>query len=295
MTLTHTPVTFDCAGDALTGIVTAPRDATPRIGVVIVVGGPQTRVGSHRAFLKLAAALATRGMAVLRFDTRGMGDSHGEFPGFAALDDDTVAAIAALKQQHPSVEKLVLWGLCDGASAMLIGAARLSNLADAMVLVNPWVHEPEGSSAGAAMAAQVQVKHYYAKRAMDPAFWKKLLGGGLNPVRALREFLGTAQQARASTDDAPASADSFVTRMRDGWMAYPKPVLVITAGDDLVAQEWLRCTRTPAWAHARSHATDYHHLNEANHTFSTAAWRAQVETWTADWIAAQLIPSRKHA
>jgi alpha/beta superfamily hydrolase len=45
--------------------------------VLVIVGGPQYRAGSHRQFTLLARSLAEQGFAVLRFDYRGMGDSTG--------------------------------------------------------------------------------------------------------------------------------------------------------------------------------------------------------------------------
>ena len=46
--------------------------ATLPIAVLVVVGGPQYRVGSHRQFVSLARALARQGMTTVRFDYRGM-------------------------------------------------------------------------------------------------------------------------------------------------------------------------------------------------------------------------------
>jgi pimeloyl-ACP methyl ester carboxylesterase len=71
---------FSVEGDTLLGILHAPaivRSGTTGTGVVIVVGGPQYRGGSHRQFVQLARRLAHEGHAVLRFDVRGMGDSSG--------------------------------------------------------------------------------------------------------------------------------------------------------------------------------------------------------------------------
>ena len=65
---------FDCAGERMLGIVAIP-EAAQATGVLILVGGPQYRVGSHRQFLLLARRLATDGIAAMRFDFRGMGDS----------------------------------------------------------------------------------------------------------------------------------------------------------------------------------------------------------------------------
>ena len=61
------PLLIECAGEQLVGIISRPPVAAPAaLGVVIVVGGPQYRAGSHRMFVELARALATAGHAVLR-------------------------------------------------------------------------------------------------------------------------------------------------------------------------------------------------------------------------------------
>jgi len=73
-------VVYECQGQRCVGLVHAPGAAS--IGVVIVVGGPQYRVGSHRQFLLLARSLAADGVPVLRFDYRGMGDSEGDIRDF---------------------------------------------------------------------------------------------------------------------------------------------------------------------------------------------------------------------
>ncbi len=275
------PIAFQCNGHPLLGML---HEAASEVGVVIVVGGPQTRVGSHRQFVKLAQALSAAGISALRFDTRGMGDSHGAFPGFEHLTDDINAAVTALRAATPHVKRVVLWGLCDGASAILIGQAQFAPYVQGFVLVNPWVHAPDAAQGGgSSIAAQVQVKHYYAKRIMSAEFWKKLLSGGLNPFRAAGEFATTAKKAAASSS-SPVSNVPFIEAMRHGWFGSILPALVITAGDDLVAQEWLACGKTPAWAAGRAAPTATQHLAEANHTFSTQAWRAQVERWTVEWV-----------
>src|SRR5262249_52771049 len=111
----ETAFAFTCRGDSLVAIYHQATGA-PRRGVVIVVGGPQYRVGSHRQFVLLARALAESGIPVLRFDYRGMGDSEGEFTGFEAIDLDIAAAIDAFVARCPSLREIVLWGLCDAAS-----------------------------------------------------------------------------------------------------------------------------------------------------------------------------------
>ena len=60
-----------CNDSWMYGILSLPEQAASR-GVLIVVGGPQYRVGSHRQFTLLARHLASLRIPVLRFDCRGM-------------------------------------------------------------------------------------------------------------------------------------------------------------------------------------------------------------------------------
>ena len=59
-----------------------------RLGVIILIGGPQYRAGAHRQFVHLARSLADEGIACLRFDFRGMGDSSGEARTFRFVGND---------------------------------------------------------------------------------------------------------------------------------------------------------------------------------------------------------------
>jgi len=120
------PVEFSCEGDLLSGILHSGA-ADARTGVVIVVGGPQTRIGSHRQFLLLANALAAAGHPCLRFDYRGMGDSEGEPRDFEAVDADIRAAVDAFRGEV----LLVLSGR-DLTAAEFRAAAEQAPLAEAL-------------------------------------------------------------------------------------------------------------------------------------------------------------------
>lgn len=154
MSYSETPQFIPCGGERMLGILALP--AVPAdIGIVLVVGGPQTRVGSHRQFVLLSRRLAASGYAVLRFDYRGMGDSSGEQRGFEQVDEDIGAALDALQVTAPSVRRFVLWGLCDAASAALLYWRRTRDRRIAgFCLANPWVRS-------AATLARTQVRHYY--------------------------------------------------------------------------------------------------------------------------------------
>src|SRR5690349_15977659 len=93
-------VVFECAGERLVGVVHA---GAASVGVLVVVGGPQYRAGSHRQFVLMARELARAGYPVLRFDYRGMGDSDGAPCSFEQIDPDIRAAIDAFMKHEPQL------------------------------------------------------------------------------------------------------------------------------------------------------------------------------------------------
>lgn len=185
---------FSCDDAALIGILSRPRQAATR-GVLVVVGGPQYRAGSHRQFTLLARALAAQGIPVLRFDYRGMGDSEGAARDFEAVSADLRAAIDEFFRQVPTLRDVVVWGLCDGASAALFYAAGDPRVAG-LALLNPWVRST-------ASYARTTLRHYYLARLRQGEFWRKLLGGRFD-VRAAAASL--RQLLQASRTGAPATA-----------------------------------------------------------------------------------------
>jgi len=100
-------VTFpnDAAGITLAGTLTVPEGDGPHPAVVLISGsGPQDRnetIFGHEPFWVLADHLSRRGIAVLRFDDRGVGDSGGNPATATSVDfaGDVVAGMAFLKQQ----------------------------------------------------------------------------------------------------------------------------------------------------------------------------------------------------
>ena len=277
MTYCDEAIVFPCAGVALVGIVSRPE--TPGdAGLVVLVGGPQYRAGSHRQFVFLARRAAAAGIATMRFDYRGMGDSGGAPAGFEAADDDVRAAIDALVRRCPTVRRVFLWGLCDGASAALMYLQRSNDARVAGVcILNPWVRT-------AATLARTQVRHYYGQRLLRPEFWRKLLRGGVDIGASLRELAG---KLHASVRRDAAVADMpFQARMAAGVKAFQGRILLVLSGRDLTAKEFVDHTAADAtWADILKRP-EFRRVAvpDADHTFSTAAWRIAVEDATLDWI-----------
>ena len=272
---------FDCGQMRLWGILgRAPAGVGEETtAVVIAVGGPQYRVGSHRQFTLLSRMLSRHGFVTLRFDYRGMGDSHGDMQTFEDAGADIHAAIDAVRRACPAVRQVVVWGLCDAASAAMMHAASHPDVSG-IVAVNPWARSE-------ASLAAVQVKHYYAERLMQREFWSKLLRGGLDWRASFGSLLSILKRLWMSPRSSGAGTDeSFQTRMARGLASFRGQVLLIIAGNDLTAKEFLQFTETSTpWrgllADSRITRVD---VPQADHTFSSRAWREQVENATFAWL-----------
>ncbi len=270
---------FTCQGEHLYGVASLPASAATR-GVLIVVGGPQYRAGSHRQFTLLARSLAATGIPAMRFDYRGMGDSEGLGRDFEAVADDLRAAIDCFMASVPSLREVVLWGLCDAASAAMMYAAADARVAGLAVL-NPWVRTDSG-------LAKATLKHYYRARLFDGRLWKKIASGRFDVRAALSSLRDQLRAVRTPRQGAGCGAGTLPDRMHAGLTRFAGPVLVITCGADLTAREFLDlCAADPGWkAVLGSPRVRHEQLALADHTCSRRAWRDQVAAWTADWVRA---------
>lgn len=256
-------ITFSCHAEPLYGIASVPEQPGQR-GVLIIVGGPQYRVGSHRQFTLLARLMAQRGIPVMRFDRRGMGDSEGEPRSFEHIDDDIGAAMKEFFAQIPEMKEVVIWGLCDAATAASFYAGADPRVRG-LVLLNPWVRTPEG-------AARAMLRHYYLARLREVAFWKKVASGGLDfgaSAAALR------QNMRLAATERRAQLPQHLIRSLAMFKGH---VMVILSGDDLTAREFAELMTRH---NVRAKRLD---IGDANHTFSSEKWRSQVAEASANWI-----------
>jgi exosortase A-associated hydrolase 1 len=268
-------LTLCCEGAQSVAVYSPAKSPRPKVGVVIVVGGPQYRVGSHRQFVHLARILAHAGVPALRFDYRGMGDSDGDPRTFESIDDDIASAVDALVRVS-GASQIVLWGLCDGASAALIYAARDKRIVG-IVAANPWARTPEGE-------ARTRLKHYYLARIVSRDFWSKVFAHRIDLARGTADLLGAIRAARR--EPSPQCGTGYLQRMSAGWRRFDGHVLFLMSGQDYTAREfegWVAADPDldRIWRGARA---ELHRFEDADHTFSSSAWRDAVAQVTLRWI-----------
>jgi len=241
-------LSFDCEGSAL-GASLDPADGTT--GLLIVTGGTQTRIGSHRMFERLALALALEGWPCFRFDRRGVGDSESEDSDFKGSGPDLAAAAAAFRREQPQLLRLLGFGLCDGASALALHG-KAAGL-DGYVLVNPWFVEAEAGERPAAA-----IKSHYRDQLLSLNGWKRLLSGSIS-YRKLFKGLGKIASSRPSTLAGEIAASLAKAEL---------PAQLVLASRDATAIAALAEWTSPAFRALRSANPAPVTIDSDSHTFS---------------------------
>jgi exosortase A-associated hydrolase 1 len=256
--VTRLNLTFGCGSLTLAGTLdTAPGTA----GLLIVSGGNEIRSGAFGGQADLALRIAAAGFPVFRFDRRGVGDSEGENRGFRHSRKDLEAALDAFRAMAPQVCRVVAFGNCDAASAlMLAGGAGC----DGLVLSNPWTieHEERASDTAPPPAA---IRARYAEKLKNPREIARLLAGGVDLGKLTR---GLTQALRP-----PPPPSTLAEEMRAGLESYSGKVRILLATADRTAQVF-----ETAWD-----------KNDLRIRRCAGAGHAYVEPAHRDWLAAEIL------
>jgi len=141
-------VTFKNIKDTVTlaGTLTKPKGIKNFPTVILISGsGPQNRneeLMGHQPFLVIADFLTRNGIAVLRYDDRGVGESTGNFATSNIFDftEDTKAAVAYLRSRKDiNSKKIALLGHSEGGVVAPLVAAKDKKLAGIILFAAPGV------------------------------------------------------------------------------------------------------------------------------------------------------------
>jgi fermentation-respiration switch protein FrsA (DUF1100 family) len=216
------PVSFvvQPGGHVMAGTLSLPRGEGRRGAVVMVTGsGPQDRdetLFAHKPFAVIADALTRAGIAVLRYDDRGVNGSampRGQRLQDATtlhFADDAQAAVEFLaKREEIDAGRIGIIGHSEGALIASIVASRSKDVAFVVLLAGPGVPGREilttqsvaiarASGAGAEALAKIEVTHRVLMDILsDPASKEDAI---LPAIRALTEaqLVGLGQEPKIS-------------------------------------------------------------------------------------------------
>ncbi|MFT4039493.1 MAG: alpha/beta fold hydrolase [Thermomicrobiales bacterium] len=262
---TSEDVTFTSGDITLAGTLTLPPGDGPFPGVALVTGsGPQDRDESAggiamKPFALLADGLTREGIAVLRYDDRGAGESGGDFAAATLADfaNDAEAAVTYLTTR-PEVnpEQIGLLGHSEGGVVAAILGARNHDLDfiislaglgvpgdEVLLLQNRRLLEAEGADP-AAIETQVALVSQMIAARDDPAAVEAIAyAAALTQLQALpaeqQQGLGDLDalaRTKARQQAVQFTSASFRALLdydpAPDWAKTTAPVLAIFGGKD---------------------------------------------------------------
>lgn len=126
------PIIITLKGQKIFGVLHRPIDVEGQVpALVICPGFAGNKCGKYRIFVEIAQELAKSGVAVLRFDYRGAGDSEGDFSEITIESqvEDVMACLNFLKSD-PRIDenRIGLLGRSLGGMIAILSANRFPNI-----------------------------------------------------------------------------------------------------------------------------------------------------------------------
>jgi pimeloyl-ACP methyl ester carboxylesterase len=268
----------------LVGILNEParESGEPYPFVVFLNSGIIHHVGANRLYVRLARALARSGVASLRFDLSGIGDSGA--PGDDATIprgeierrdiDDALSMLAA-----DGAQRFVLAGLCSGADNAFATMVSDPRVVGALMLD------------GFAFRTVGYFVRYYGPRLVRPGVWWRTFTGRSRALKGFLTAIGRrlTRWSRPARDRISLAASTHPTRgeMRRQWLALvgrdARVLLVFTAG--LEARYNYRGQFFAAFRGLDFGNTVQHeYFGESDHIFSRERDQARLEQLLIGWF-----------
>lgn len=228
----------------LAGTLTLPRGPGPFPAAVLVTGsGPQDRdetIMGHKPFLVLSDYLTRHGVAVLRYDDRGVGKSTGVFAEATTRDfaNDALAAVEFL-HRRPEIahDRIGVIGHSEGGLIAPMVAVRSSDVAYIVLLAGPGlpgeqIIQEQGELIGRAMGTPANI---LALNKRVQARLAEVVAKEPDPAAAVPKLRAILEEARDSLppearDEATRTMDTTIRQINSPWFRFflkydPRPTL----------------------------------------------------------------------
>jgi pimeloyl-ACP methyl ester carboxylesterase len=227
------------AGNQLAGTLTVPDGKGPFPGVVLVSGtGHNTRdeeVFGHEVFLVLADLMSRAGLAVLRYDKRGVGGSTGDYDSATTADfaTDAEAAVRWLRTQ-PQIDatRVGILGHSEGGIIAPMVAAEDKTVAFVIMIAGPCIRGDRLfvlQSAATAKAYGAPEEYIARRRVFDQDLYDVIIAAP-SDAAALERAKPIVAQGVAEKIIDPAEAVNLAQEDTRRWYRYfiaydPAPAL----------------------------------------------------------------------
>ncbi|MBM0106209.1 alpha/beta hydrolase [Steroidobacter sp. S1-65] len=299
------------AGHALHCMFELPPPGAPKtdLGCVLLSPGVKMRVAPHRLYRKLAAEFLERGIAVMRVDFHGLGDSEGDLPE-QQLDqlyrqvqlgrhvDDARTALRWLQREH-GLKRFVIGGLCGGALTGLLASEVDESVVALYAIGIPVVLDASGQHESQNMT-QGQLRDMrgtYLSKLMNPSAWLRLLSfksDFRSILRSLFPKLGAGAKGKTVSDTRVPPPESATAANLNpkyapamfGLLQRNRSALLIFSGADRLQFEYQEKFVAPWRAALEKFASllTVEVIPQANHVLGDPAWMAQARVLTGRWL-----------
>ncbi len=230
-------VSFENTGAQITlsGTLTLPKNGTDFPVVILISGsGPQNRdeeIVGHKPFLVIADHLTKNGIAVLRYDDRGVAQSSGDFKTATSADfaTDVESAIAYLKtRKEINKDKIGLVGHSEGGLIAPMVASTSKEVHFIVLLAGPGISGYDIillqteliKKANGTEESKVQKEVAFLKNSLDIV----VKGDDLTEIKAVLKD-SVLKQRSAQPDLLPEGmraedVDTFVETFTTPWFQY---------------------------------------------------------------------------
>ena len=218
---------------------------------IFIAGRPQTRVGPHGLFVYLANELAANGISSIRFDNSGWGDSPKKRLDYHDSWQDIKEVIKYCKNQN-SNSKIVLLGLCDGATAAILSLPHCKNI-DGLILLNPYI-ENDSAESGA------KISDYYLPQLKNIKNYFRLLKTPVELPKKIFEFVVHWKNARSC--DSHIASQNIIKLLQNNKL----PTTFIFSSNDITASQ--AKIQLKSWLSTNPKNIKVKNIEQADHTFS---------------------------
>ena len=254
------PVIFTSGGQQGVGMLHLPARSKKKVpGVVMFHGYKGNKSESHRIFTKTSRVLAEIGIASLRFDFRGQGDSEGDFSTMT-IGGEMKDAKAALKfiRQQPEI---------DTTRIGIVGFSLGAMVASLIVGEDPKIKTTVLWSAVSDLAPLIKAR-------MTPEAWRQL------------ELMGCVDEYGWAVGkrfiDESSSFDPI-----SGLVKTKGHVLLIHGDDDHAVPVQSTLDYSAALKKARK-PHFVHIIPGADHTYNSLQWEMEILSLTLEWFRMHL-------
>jgi len=270
-------VHIESGGEKLLGVWTEPEGESAGAAVITLGGWGGYRIGPHRIIVKLCRGLAAAGVASLRFDFRGRGDSTGSQKDTTldSMIDDACRAVEFVLGRA-SESRLTLWGICSGSN-VAVGAATLKPEVRNLVLLSCLPFMQQKKAAEKVARTKAQAGNYFRKL-FRPATWKKLITGAVNFRAVKKALFGHYGGLKDAERDPRDSARDILA----AFASYAGRAHFIYGGADREAAGAGEHYRIFTEEH--DIPADFETIEGSNHDFYSLAWEAQIIERTITWV-----------